>query len=80
MWKSLDAGQRARLMARQGHAFATAQEARVVHLLDDNDDTNVVLKDVPWDGKTVGEIVTRGNIVMKEVVMWTTLFFSRKKN
>jgi hypothetical protein len=60
-------------MARQGHAFATAQEARVVSLLDDNDDTNVVLKDVPWDGKTVGEIVTRGNIVMKEVVMRFTL-------
>jgi hypothetical protein len=26
------------------------------------------LVDVPWDGKTVGEIVTRGNIVMKEVI------------
>lgn len=25
------------------------------------------LQDVPKDGKTVGEIVTRGNITMKEV-------------
>ena len=49
-------------MARQGHAFATAQEVRVV-FQEAGDD----LRDVPRDGKTVGEIVTRGNIVMKEV-------------
>lgn len=49
-------------MARQGHAFATAQEIRVVYQ-DDLDE----LTDVPADGHTVGEIVTRGNIVMKEV-------------
>ena len=49
-------------MARQGHEFATAQEVRVVYQ-DDSDE----LTDVPADGKTVGEIVTRGNIVMKEV-------------
>ncbi|KAG5644749.1 hypothetical protein DXG03_007878 [Asterophora parasitica] len=52
-------------MARQGHAFATAQEVRVVyqpgeHCKEDE------LVDVPRDGKTLGEIVTRGNIVMKE--------------
>jgi len=50
-------------MARQGHAFATAHDARVVHLQKDGD---AELVDVPRDGKTVGEIVTRGNIVMKE--------------
>ena len=49
-------------MARQGHAVATAQELRVVYQ-DEGDD----LTDVPVDGKTVGEIVTRGNLVMKEV-------------
>lgn len=49
-------------MARQGHAFATAQDARVV--VPGSGDSIV---DVPRDGKTVGEIVTRGNIVMKEV-------------
>ena len=50
-------------MARQGHAFATAQGVRVVHTSEDLGDE---LVDVPRDGKTLGEIVTRGNIVMKE--------------
>jgi len=58
--------QRARLIARQGHAFATAEELRVVYSpLDGTGDGP--LEDVPRDGKTVGEVVTRGNIVMKEV-------------
>jgi hypothetical protein len=57
--------QRAKLMARQGQTCATAQEVRVVvPAKNDNDD---VLVDVPKDGKSVGEIVTRGNMVMKEV-------------
>ena len=47
-------------MARQGHAFATAQDARVVFQPKDENDTELV--DVPRDGKTVGEIVTRGNM------------------
>lgn len=53
---------RAKYMARQGQAFATADEARIIHTDSDED-----LRDVPADGKTVGEIVVRGNIVMKEV-------------
>jgi hypothetical protein len=53
-------------MARQGQAFATAKEVRVVFPPSD-DEKDPVLRDVPRDGKTVGEIVTRGNIVMKEV-------------
>jgi hypothetical protein len=52
-------------MARQGQAFATAQEVRVV--FPPAEDIVEGLVDVPRDGKTVGEIVTRGNIVMKEV-------------
>ncbi|KAF8912814.1 acetyl-CoA synthetase-like protein [Gymnopilus junonius] len=63
-WADLPLEQRARLMARQGHAFATAEEVRVVYSTDSDDDAP--LRDVPRDGKTVGEIVTRGNIVMKE--------------
>ena len=51
-------------MARQGHAFATAEEVRVVYPTESND---APLKDVPRDGKTLGEVVTKGNIVMKEV-------------
>ncbi|PFH54617.1 hypothetical protein AMATHDRAFT_134062 [Amanita thiersii Skay4041] len=62
-WPSLTLEQRSKLMARQGHAFATAQEVRVVYTDEKYNDT---LVDVPRDGKTLGEIVTSGNIVMKE--------------
>jgi acyl-CoA synthetase (AMP-forming)/AMP-acid ligase II len=56
-------------MARQGQSFATALDVRVVYPLPEDlpSDADPELVDVPWDGKTVGEIVTRGNIVMKEV-------------
>jgi hypothetical protein len=50
-------------MARQGHAFSTAQGVRVVRISDELGDE---LVDVPRDGTTLGEVVTRGNIVMKE--------------
>jgi hypothetical protein len=52
-------------MARQGQSFATAQEVRVV--VPAKDDADEVLVDVPKDGKSIGEIITRGNIVMKGV-------------
>jgi len=58
--------QRAKLLARQGHVFATAQEVRVVYPPGDRS-SNKELIDVPRDGKTLGEVVTKGNIVMKEV-------------
>ncbi|KAF8203111.1 AMP-dependent synthetase and ligase [Pholiota molesta] len=64
-WDSLTSEQRARLMARQGNAFATAEDARVVYPYPEGVDDGPLI-DVPKDGKTVGEIVTRGNIVMKE--------------
>ncbi|KAJ7706385.1 hypothetical protein B0H17DRAFT_1036989 [Mycena rosella] len=63
-WATLSPQERSKLMARQGHSFATAQDVRVVY--PPKDDSDTVLVDVPRDGKTVGEIVTRGNIVMKE--------------
>ncbi|GLB36300.1 putative AMP-binding enzyme C-terminal domain [Lyophyllum shimeji] len=56
---------RSKLMARQGHAFATAQEVRVVYQPAEHSKEDELI-DVPRDGKTLGEIVTRGNIVMKE--------------
>ncbi|KAJ7107624.1 hypothetical protein C8R43DRAFT_905737 [Mycena crocata] len=62
-WASLSLQERSKLMARQGHSFATAQDVRVVYPPKDGD---TELVDVPRDGKTVGEIATRGNIVMKE--------------
>lgn len=49
-------------MARQGYSYITADGARVVYQTEGE-----VLKDVPRDGKTIGEIVVRGNLVMKEV-------------
>ena len=55
-WDELDAGERARLKARQGVNNVTADRVRVV---DDE------LQDVPADGETMGEIVMRGNNVMK---------------
>ncbi|KAF9230298.1 hypothetical protein BU15DRAFT_69311, partial [Melanogaster broomeanus] len=63
-WKTLTLAERAKLMARQGQSFATAQNVRVVYPPKHENDQDLI--DVPKDGKTVGEIVTRGNIVMKE--------------
>jgi acyl-CoA synthetase (AMP-forming)/AMP-acid ligase II len=55
-WPELDASERARKLARQGVGMVTAERLRVV-----DDDMN----DVPADGETIGEIVMRGNDVMK---------------
>ncbi|KAF8332389.1 acetyl-CoA synthetase-like protein [Cantharellus anzutake] len=56
----------ARIMARQGHAFANSDEARVVYRQQNGEPLDAPLRDVPDDGNTLGEIVVRGNIVMKE--------------
>ncbi|KAJ3798821.1 hypothetical protein GGU11DRAFT_779484 [Lentinula aff. detonsa] len=66
-WSSLSSEERSKRMARQGHPFATAGNMRVVYRTDENPNgPDGKLVDVPKDGKTMGEIVTRGNIVMKE--------------
>jgi hypothetical protein len=72
---NLSLSERALLMARQGHAFATADEVRVVYA----SETDHVgpLGDVPRDGKTMGEVVMRGNLVMKEVYLSLFCHFSR---
>jgi fatty-acyl-CoA synthase len=54
-WHELPAEQRARLLARQGQAYISADLVRVV---------DEELKDVARDGETVGEVVMRGNNVM----------------
>jgi fatty-acyl-CoA synthase len=54
---SLSSEERSRLRARQGFPNALAGEARVV-----DEDMN----DVPADASTMGEVVMRGNVVMKE--------------
>jgi fatty-acyl-CoA synthase len=54
--ESLSAEDRAILKARQGVELVTSGELTV---LDDDG------QEVPWDGQTLGEIVVRGNVVMK---------------
>ena len=53
---ALSPDQRARYRARQGFPNYLAGEARVV---------DEAMRDVPADGETMGEVVMRGNVVMK---------------
>jgi len=54
-WPQLPIEQRARLLARQGQAYPSADLIRVV---DDE------MQDIPRDGQAMGEVVMRGNNVM----------------
>jgi fatty-acyl-CoA synthase len=54
--KQLSPEEGARLKARQGVAHITVGEQRVV---------DEAMRDVPADGTTMGEVVYRGNVVMK---------------
>lgn len=60
-WSALPLHERAAMQARQGHAYAAADEVRVVR----RDMPPGVLQDVRRDGQELGEIVMRGNLVMK---------------
>ena len=55
-WEGLDAAARARVMARQGVPYHHAVHLRVV---------DGEMNDVPADAETMGEVVMRGNNVMK---------------
>jgi acyl-CoA synthetase (AMP-forming)/AMP-acid ligase II len=55
-WEDLDVEDRAPLLARQGLGMIQAERLRVV---------DEEMNDVPADGTTMGEIVMRGNNVMK---------------
>jgi fatty-acyl-CoA synthase len=55
-WNALPAAEHADRLARQGQGHVTADPVRVV------DDA---MGDVPRDGQTLGEVVMRGNLVMK---------------
>lgn len=55
-WDALPLEERARLKARQGVGYIHAPELRVV---------DEEMRDVPADGQTLGEVVMRGNNVMK---------------
>jgi fatty-acyl-CoA synthase len=54
-WNELPLEQRARLLARQGQAYPSADLVRVV----DED-----MHDIPQDAETMGEVIMRGNNVM----------------
>lgn len=60
-WLALPLEERAKLIARQGYSYTTADRVRVVYQTEGED-----LKDIPRDGKTMGEIVVGGNLVMRE--------------
>src|SRR5919197_5131124 len=54
-WDELPADQRSALLARQGHAYTTADAVRVV---------DEQMRDVPRNAAAMGEVVMRGNNVM----------------
>ncbi|MCY3825040.1 MAG: acyl--CoA ligase family protein [Nitrospinae bacterium] len=54
-WDDLPAAERARLKARQGVPFVMTGECEV---------RDAEMRAVPWDGKTQGEVMMRGNNVM----------------
>jgi len=56
-WDGLELRGRAEKMARQGVNYLTLEDARV---LDPES-----LAPVPWDGRTMGELMLRGNTVMR---------------
>jgi fatty-acyl-CoA synthase len=54
-WQQLPLEQRAKLLARQGQAYPSADLVRVV---------DEEMQDIPQDAETIGEVVMRGNNVM----------------
>ena len=56
-WPDLAVNERSARMARQGVHYTTLEGATVK-----NPDT---MEEVPWDSKTMGEVMVRGNTVMK---------------
>jgi len=55
-WNELPTEEQSRIKARQGVPLISADKVRIV---------NDSMQDVPEDGKTLGEVVMRGNTVMK---------------
>jgi fatty-acyl-CoA synthase len=56
-WDAFDAQQQAAMVARQGVYYPTLEKTRVCD--------PVTMQDVPPDGRTIGELLIRGNTVMK---------------
>ena len=66
-WTSLPTKDKYAKMARQGHGFVTALDARVIKVYEDDDGnrTSDAIDDVNKDGKDIGEIIFTGNICAK---------------
>ncbi len=58
-WNALETDEKVKLKACQGVPYVTAEFVDVVY------PGNPDMESVPWDGNTLGEIVMRGNNVMK---------------
>ncbi|MBN9490267.1 MAG: AMP-binding protein [Alphaproteobacteria bacterium] len=56
-WDAFDSGERARLKARQGVRYAAEDAVTVMN--------PATMEEVPRDGQTMGEVMFRGNLVMK---------------
>ena len=56
-WEELDLGRRASNMARQGVRYLTLEEVAVID--------PESMQPAPWDGETMGELMVRGNTVMR---------------
>ncbi len=56
-WDAYDVEARAERMARQGVCYPTMQALRIAD--------KETMVDTPWDGETVGELMLRGNTVMR---------------
>ena len=56
-WAALELSQRSSRMSRQGVHYGTLENASVKD--------SKTMEDVPWDGETFGEVMIRGNTVMK---------------
>ena len=56
-WNSLDIEEQARLKSRQGTCYLVQDGLRVVEV--------GTMTDVPRDGNTIGEVILKGNIMMK---------------
>jgi hypothetical protein len=66
--------------ARQGHSFRMADDIRVVRLIPEGEEHTVPeggLKETRIDGSEVGEIVMRGNLVMKVSMPAQNVFSGR---
>jgi fatty-acyl-CoA synthase len=62
-WDELAVEQRAKLLARQGQAYPSADLVRVV---------DEEMRDIPQDGEAMGEVIMRGNNVMSGYFADTT--------